>query len=328
MKVFVKDLFLFGGMPMDMKQLTTFVTLVRTLNYQKAADELQYAPSTLFKHIQLLEQELGTELLKKTGRQLQLTQEGQIFQGYARQSLEKYNQAMESIACRDEQGSAITIGGCEMNTANSLIHLLGAFSKAHPNVRMSMMTSPNAGVPALTKNDMIDLGFYYSVDDGAFSGVNMIRLYQEPVYLMVSEKHELAGKRDLHYEDLQDMEFVHPHDNCCFALELLPRLEKRGVQLGSVAYLGGVHLVVDHVRSRNAITMAPLCALERFKNTYGLVNLHMAEEPVLAWECLMYKHYENMKPIAKALIRHARSYAQTMLKNDETGLLRAPQTNV
>ena len=49
---------------------------------------------------------------------------------------------------------------------------------------------------------------------------------------------------------------------------------------------------------------------------------------MLAWECLMYKHYENMKPIAKALIRHARSYAQTMLKNDETGLLRAPQTNV
>lgn len=313
---------------MDMKQLTTFVTLVKTLNYQKAADELQYAPSTLFKHIQLLEQELGTELFCKVGRQLKLTEQGEAFQSYARQILEKYDQAMERIAGQASQESAITIGGCEMNTANSLIHLLGAFSKTHPNVRMSMMTSPNASVPAMTRSDMIDLGFYYSVEDGAFSGVNMIRLYQEPVYLMVSEHHALAGKKDLHYEDLQGMEFVHPHDNCCFALELLPRLEKRNVELAKIAYLGGVHLVVDHVQTRNAMTMAPLCALDRFKNTYGLVRLDMAEEPVLAWECLMYKNYENMKPIAKSLVRHARSYAQTVLKNDETGLLRAPQMTV
>ena len=313
---------------MDMKQLTTFMTLVRTLNYQKAADELQYAPSTLFKHIQLLEQELGAALFCKAGRQLKLTLQGEVFQGYARQILEKYDQAMEKIASHDPQESALTIGGCEMNTANSLIHLLGAFSKTHPNARMSMMTSPNASVPAMTRSDMIDLGFYYSVEDGAFSGVNMIRLYQEPVYLMVSEHHTLAGKEGLHYEDLQGMEFVHPHDNCCFALELLPRLEKRGVELAKVAYLGGVHLVVDHVMARNAMTMAPLCALERFKNTYGLVCLHMDEEPVLAWECLMYKNYENMKPIAKSLVRHARSYAQIMLKNDNTGLLRGPQTVV
>ena len=313
---------------MDMKQLTTFMTLVRTLNYQKAADELQYAPSTLFKHIQLLEQELGAALFCKAGRQLKLTLQGEVFQGYARQILEKYDQAMEKIASHDLQESALTIGGCEMNTANSLIHLLGAFSKTHPNARMSMMTSPNASVPAMTRSDMIDLGFYYSVEDGAFSGVNMIRLYQEPVYLMVSEHHTLAGKEGLHYEDLQGMEFVHPHDNCCFALELLPRLEKRGVELAKVAYLGGVHLVVDHVMARNAMTMAPLCALERFKNTYGLVCLHMDEEPVLAWECLMYKNYENMKPIAKSLVRHARSYAQIMLKNDNTGLLRGPQTVV
>ena len=61
---------------MDTKQLTTFITLSQTLNYQKAAEQLQYAPSTLFKHVQLLEAELGVPLLCKTGRQLQLTIQG------------------------------------------------------------------------------------------------------------------------------------------------------------------------------------------------------------------------------------------------------------
>lgn len=44
---------------MDTKQLLTMITLSQTLNYQKAAEQLQYAPSTLFKHIQMLEQEVG-----------------------------------------------------------------------------------------------------------------------------------------------------------------------------------------------------------------------------------------------------------------------------
>ena len=48
------------GAIMDTRQLQTFITLSETLNYQRAADQLQYAPSSLFKHIQLLEEEIAT----------------------------------------------------------------------------------------------------------------------------------------------------------------------------------------------------------------------------------------------------------------------------
>ena len=44
---------------MDTRQLQTFITLAQCRNYQRAAEQLHYAPSSLFKHIQLLEEELG-----------------------------------------------------------------------------------------------------------------------------------------------------------------------------------------------------------------------------------------------------------------------------
>ena len=44
---------------MDTKELKTFLALCDTLNYQKAAEKLCYAPSTLNKHVQVLEHELG-----------------------------------------------------------------------------------------------------------------------------------------------------------------------------------------------------------------------------------------------------------------------------
>ena len=77
---------------MDTKHLTTFVKLAQTLNYQKAARSLQYSPSTLFKHVQLLEEEMGVSLLTKEGRQLALTPEGERFLAHAKKILEQYEQ--------------------------------------------------------------------------------------------------------------------------------------------------------------------------------------------------------------------------------------------
>ena len=134
---------------MDMKQLTTFMTLAKTLNYQKAADQLQYAPSTLFKHIQLLEQELGVELFFKQGRQLCLTAEGQTFETHAANILTSYRNAIQSIAACNVQESSMTIGGCEINTGNSLVRLLNRFpgvsQRAHEHADLAQRERAAAG---------------------------------------------------------------------------------------------------------------------------------------------------------------------------------------
>ena len=119
---------------MDIKQLLTMITLSQTLNYQKAAEQLQYAPSTLFKHIQMLEQEVGAQLFGKTGRQLQLTQQGQAFLVHARRMVEEYYLALDSVCAEEKLEGAITVGGCEINTAYSLMNLFEGFSRSHAEV--------------------------------------------------------------------------------------------------------------------------------------------------------------------------------------------------
>ena len=133
---------------MDIKQLLTMITLSQTFNYQKAAEQLQYAPSTLFKHIQMLEQEVGAPLFGKTGRQLRLTQQGQAFLVHAKRMVEEYYLALDSVCAEEKLEGTITVGGCEINTAYSLLSLFEGFSRSHAEVRLNMMTSHNAGVPA------------------------------------------------------------------------------------------------------------------------------------------------------------------------------------
>ena len=84
---------------MDTKQLITFTALVEQLNYQKVADRLNYAPSTLKAHIQSLEEELGVELFQKEGRQLQLTAAGGRFGNMRAKYLTTIIRLWDALTC-------------------------------------------------------------------------------------------------------------------------------------------------------------------------------------------------------------------------------------
>ena len=174
---------------MDTKQLLTMITLSQTLNYQKAAEQLQYAPSTLFKHIQMLEQEVGAPLFRKTGRQMALTPQGEAFLVHANRMVEHYYLALDSVCPAEKLEGSITVGGCEINIGNSLIPLFEQFHTAHGETRLNMMMTHNAGVPALIRSDMLDIGFFYTTRPGAVSGLRVVPLYREPVYMTVSYTH-------------------------------------------------------------------------------------------------------------------------------------------
>ena len=301
---------------MDIKQLLTMITLSQTFNYQKAAEQLQYAPSTLFKHIQMLEQEVGAPLFGKTGRQLRLTPQGKAFLVHAKRMVEEYYLALDSVCAEEKLEGTITVGGCEINTAYSLLSLFEGFSRSHAEVRLNMMTSHNAGVPALIRGDMLDVGFFYTTRAGAVSGLRTIPLYREPVYLMVAWDNPMAQKKKLKYEELTGMPIVYPHDTCCFVGEFLPMMEQMGIHLGKVTFLGGVQLVMERARQEGAMTLVPHRASRQYAEVYGMVRLDMDEEPIWAWENVVYKNYETLKPAARALARYCAIYASDLTKKD------------
>ncbi|WP_330377508.1 LysR family transcriptional regulator [Cellulosilyticum ruminicola] len=60
---------------MDLKQLTTFLTISKLQSFTKAAEELSYAQSSVTTQIKLLEDELGVKLFERMGKNIFLTHE-------------------------------------------------------------------------------------------------------------------------------------------------------------------------------------------------------------------------------------------------------------
>ena len=94
---------------MDTKQLKTFVVLAKEKNYIKASEILNYAPSTLAKHIHALEAEFSTTFVHFRNGAICLTKDGEIFLPYAKEMLKMYDKCEATFKQEHRENKAYVL---------------------------------------------------------------------------------------------------------------------------------------------------------------------------------------------------------------------------
>ncbi len=87
---------------MDISFIREFMVLSETCNYQSASEQLYLTNSTLSKHIQKMEAELGSPLFERSTRKVTLTNEGEIFRKKCGQMLALYDEALSLMKKDDD----------------------------------------------------------------------------------------------------------------------------------------------------------------------------------------------------------------------------------
>lgn len=100
---------------MTTQQLQCFLRVAERLNFTKAAEELYLSVPTVTHHIQNLETELGTKLLIRTSRKVQLTPAGISFYQDASEIYGKILVAAKRIHNLDRKGVQVLRIGCVTN---------------------------------------------------------------------------------------------------------------------------------------------------------------------------------------------------------------------
>ena len=95
---------------MEFKQLESFVALVQSRSFTKAAERLYISQPTISTHIKQLENELGVQLLVRSTKDVLLSEEGKVFYPYALQLLETESRALKQLnKCENESGGMISM---------------------------------------------------------------------------------------------------------------------------------------------------------------------------------------------------------------------------
>ena len=121
----------------DTLQLKSFIAIAEIGTFSKAADNVGRTQSALSLQIKKLEDALGCQLFERAARRVTLTEQGEIFLGYARQMLSLQREAFSRLKEPDVAGE-IRFGTPEDFATHYLPDVLASFRQHHPRIQLNV----------------------------------------------------------------------------------------------------------------------------------------------------------------------------------------------
>ncbi|WP_375056762.1 LysR substrate-binding domain-containing protein [Zobellella sp. DQSA1] len=122
---------------LDPVLLRSFVAVVDTGSFTRAADSTHLTQSTVSQQVRKLESLLGCELLHRKGRYVTATLEGERVLSYARRILQLMNEAVAQTSLSAEQ-QKIRLGVPEDFATHAIMPTLSAFASEYPGIRLEV----------------------------------------------------------------------------------------------------------------------------------------------------------------------------------------------
>lgn len=189
---------------MNFFQLSCFVTVARTLNFARAAEELNVTQPAITHQIHSLETELGVKLFRRTTRVVELTTDGFLFLDDARKLLEISDHAKARMTNSKHQDAQIfSIGGHSYETLLLLPDILRTMKAEYPDIHPRLQVIPVAMSSRILEEERVDaiLGFQEALST-KFTGVYK-ELAKIPVFCVCPKDHPIAKQEQVHIIDLQ-----------------------------------------------------------------------------------------------------------------------------
>jgi DNA-binding transcriptional LysR family regulator len=170
---------------MDLNRTTTFVRVVETGGFTRAAEALGLPPSSVSRAVAKLEGELGVVLLERTTRKVALTDAGRAYFERARDALAGLEEATDLALDAAREAHGVVRVAVPPEFGSKLGSLLVAFAAQHPRVRVEATFTARG---AELVGDLVDLALVVGrLPDSSLVtrrlGENTNRLYAAPGYV-------------------------------------------------------------------------------------------------------------------------------------------------
>ncbi|MEU8522692.1 LysR family transcriptional regulator [Streptomyces sp. NBC_01216] len=198
---------------MEFRLLVTFEKVATLLSFTRAASELRYAQSSVTSQIRSLESTLGVELFERLGSRIRLTEAGERLLPYARRIIDLTDEARAAVTEAGEPAGTIAVGTMESLTSYRLPPLLELFHHRYPEVRLALRPTLGDETRQALRRGTYDIGFLIDPET-EHAGLESEVLAAEPLVLVASPRHALAGRTGLESADLAAAQLVGTEPGC------------------------------------------------------------------------------------------------------------------
>lgn len=294
-------------MHIDLNLLPYFVAVARTQNFRIAADHLGVSRSAVSQAMRRLEDALGTALLSRTTRAVNLTEAGQRLLAALSAPLAELDSALEAAAA--EQAPCGLLRLAVTSIAERFLDgpLLASFAAAHPQVCIDVtVTDQDLDIVAGGFDAGVRLGEVIEQDmvAVALTGPQREMVVATPAYLashgIPAHPRELVHHRCIGWRPAPD--------SAPYRWEFADNGVPFDVAVQSQLTTNDLRLMLRTALAGGGITFAPEDTLRVHLDSGELVPVLQEYLPPFSGFFLYFPQRRNLPPKLRALVEHVRQW--------------------
>lgn len=271
----------------DLRQLRYFQAVAEELHFGRAAARLAIAQPALSRQVQQLEQELGTPLLRRTQRRVELLPAGALLLERSRSLQQDLARALADTR-RTGAGELgkLALGFIHSSTYGLLPPVISRFRRLYPGIQLELHELPITAQLAGLVRGTIDLGLLRV--QAAPAELEVLPVMADPFVLAVPAKHPLAARTRVRLKAIADEPLVmFSREGAVLLHERIHAMfEQAGVRPQVAQVATQIHTIIGLVGAGLGVAVVPASGRHLHPKQVRFVEIADKAEPVhvaLAW---------------------------------------------
>ena len=268
---------------MELRTLRAFVEVVRQGGFTQAAKKVFATQSTVSKAIKQLEDEIGVPLLDRVGHSSRPTAAGDIvYQRALRMLAERDDLIAELEELRGLKRGTLRLGLPPVGSSTLFAPLFAVYRNRYPGIDIRLVEHGSDRLEELVASGEIELAASLLPVREEFEWQDVRR---EPLSVLVSTSHPLAGRRSLDLPALRDLPFILFETGFALNRIILDACRSHGFEPAVIARSSQIDFIVELAAADLGVGFLPRLIADQRK--HPSVKRIPLSEPHTDWHMAM-----------------------------------------
>jgi DNA-binding transcriptional LysR family regulator len=289
-------------MQSNLNQLRTFFLAARERNLTRAAEILCVTQPAVSMQIKSLEQTLGLKLIKRWGRDFQLTAVGDVLYGYMEEIsniLDKMEYTLKSYA--DLAQGSLKLGTNHSFARHFMPNLIQSYQEQFPGVRIFLKEGNSQDILEGVLSFKYDIGLIGRLPyDKKLKSIP----YNQPEFWLVAPPwHRFNDKKEISLKDLHNEPLIIQEKGSGARYAILSLLRRHNVDISVLIEVGSVEFIKEYVLKGRGIAFLYKAEVEPEVEMELLRSLKIKEGPVFIQTDIIFLKDVELSPPSQAFLK-------------------------
>jgi DNA-binding transcriptional LysR family regulator len=297
------------AMRFDLVDLQLFIAVADARSITRGAQRANLALASASARIKGLEEALGTALLKRGRRGIELTAAGESLLDHARIVIHDVEALRGDLAAY--AGGAKTSVQLLANTSGLSEHLpkaLAAFLREHPDISVDVEERESTDIAAAITTGAADLGF--AAEHALSENVERFLFSEDRLTLVTARRDDFAGRRQVDFAELAGRDFVGLTNSTALQSHIVKHAVRLGMRLRFRARLRDFDAICQMVAAGVGVAVVPEAAAKRCARSMPIAMIRIRDPWANRRLAICARSFKSLPRPAKLLVEHLRKAAQ------------------